>query len=498
MRGRFRFEPGEVISVYHASTPEPNTYSAIGYVPTESDISVTLSPGDNLVSVLPLRFGAVMASDLMTAIDSAVRVGGWNAVTQTTHWYPDSGDFLLPTCSPVHVEVSASSTWPPPRPMQGGGSESSESGSATGEEELFFLDADQDGFGDPSQSIAAVTPPQGYVANDDDCDDGDPSRHPGAREVCNEIDDDCDDLVDEIEAAVSDARGVACSTLLNPSETLQAGLSGPSDSITSIGLGYTVDLEELEPGSYGGSLSFVPMETAEYLVVSSGLGTLAIAELGGPAVASLETTGLSECALANMSVRVRLQQGTAYTVSLEAMLDGETVLTLERVTGTLFYEDADGDGHGVGEPVRACAAPPGFADRGEDCNDADASMHPGAEDVCDGLDNDCDGEVDHGQARATFFLDADGDGFGSGSTVEACVPPGGYVAVGGDCNDGNATIFPGSAEVCDGLDNDCDGQIDEGVGDTYFADVDGDGHGDPFDSTEACTPPAGYHYCDGN
>src|SRR5690606_3155792 len=53
------FEPGEVISVYHASTPEPNTYSAIGYVPTESDISVTLSPGDNLVSVLPLRFGAV-------------------------------------------------------------------------------------------------------------------------------------------------------------------------------------------------------------------------------------------------------------------------------------------------------------------------------------------------------------------------------------------------------------------------------------------------------
>ena len=66
--------------------------------------------------------------------------------------------------------------------------------------------------------------------------------------------------------------------------------------------------------------------------------------------------------------------------------------------------------------------------------------------------------------------DADGDGFGSED----------------DCNDSESVIFPGAEELCDGIDNDCDGEIDENVTTTYFADIDGDGFGDASVTTEAC------------
>ena len=82
--------------------------------------------------------------------------------------------------------------------------------------------------------------------------------------------------------------------------------------------------------------------------------------------------------------------------------------------------------------------------------------------ICDGIDNDCDGEIDENVQR-TFWLDGDGDGFGtSANPVLACTAPSGYVSNDGDCNDGNAAIFPGATELCDGIDNDCDGEVDEG------------------------------------
>jgi len=108
------FEVGEVLSVLHYKTPTPSTYTMVGYVPTESDVDIELLPGDNLVTSLPLRTGTMMASEMLEIVPAALRVGGWNPLTQTTHWYPDNGDFVLPRCSPIHVEVYAPSTWPPP------------------------------------------------------------------------------------------------------------------------------------------------------------------------------------------------------------------------------------------------------------------------------------------------------------------------------------------------------------------------------------------------
>ena len=78
---------------------------------------------------------------------------------------------------------------------------------------------------------------------------------------------------------------------------------------------------------------------------------------------------------------------------------------------------------------------------------------------------------------AIWYVDADGDGYGTGPAQSFCGNPGiGYATLGGDCNDGNAAINPGATEVCDGIDNDCDSQTDEGLTFlTYYPDLDGDG-----------------------
>lgn len=128
--------------------------------------------------------------------------------------------------------------------------------------------------------------------------------------------------------------------------------------------------------------------------------------------------------------------------------------------------DVDNDGY-LAPP---CPVVPGQAD----CNDADGTTHPGAAEELDGADDDCDGRIDNGTAA----WDADGDC--------VCVAPActGSVNVecqnvtGGDCNDADPQLFPGNAEVCDGLDNNCDQVPDEGLPVlSWWVDVDADGFG---------------------
>jgi len=109
-------EPGMVISVQHDTPPTPDEYTWVGLVPTENDASISLLPGDNLVTTLPLRFGPTMTSELLAMVPSATRIGEWDPATQTLIWHPDDGDWLLEPCSPIHVEVTEPSTWPPPAP----------------------------------------------------------------------------------------------------------------------------------------------------------------------------------------------------------------------------------------------------------------------------------------------------------------------------------------------------------------------------------------------
>lgn len=112
--------------------------------------------------------------------------------------------------------------------------------------------------------------------------------------------------------------------------------------------------------------------------------------------------------------------------------------------------------------------------------------------VCDGLDNDCDGQTDEGKL-STFYADEDEDGFGDPDTaVDVCTRPDGYVANGHDCDDDNAQVRPDTWERCDGIDNNCVDGVDEPTAvdvETWFADVDGDGFGDALSAQEACQAP---------
>lgn len=141
--------------------------------------------------------------------------------------------------------------------------------------------------------------------------------------------------------------------------------------------------------------------------------------------------------------------------------DCDGVVDEEWAVGCLMvYPDADGDGFGAGEEACVCKADSGWAWLQGDCDDTAAALHPGAEELCDGKDNNCVDGVDEA-------CDGDKDGYCTGAkqVVSPNCPKGAL-----DCDDWNSSVHPNGNEACDGVDNDCDGQVDE------ECDVDQDGY----------------------
>ena len=164
--------------------------------------------------------------------------------------------------------------------------------------------------------------------------------------------------------------------------------------------------------------------------------------------------------------------------------DGEVDEGVENI----FYLDQDGDGFGLSDDfIEACDAPEFYVPNDNDCDDEDATTYPSAIEICDAVDNNCNGEIDESYS-GIWYADIDGDGFGDLETETAgCQPDSSWVENGLDCDDLNGFLHPDAEEICDDIDNNCDGQIDEDLLQSYFLDLDSDGFGDPNLIVEACT-----------
>ncbi|MBN8610040.1 MAG: putative metal-binding motif-containing protein [Deltaproteobacteria bacterium] len=154
---------------------------------------------------------------------------------------------------------------------------------------------------------------------------------------------------------------------------------------------------------------------------------------------------------------------------------------------TLGGRDGDGDGFIDAQCCNGSVC-------GEDCNDAVRGASPEGSEVCNAIDDDCDGRIDEG-VLVVVYRDLDGDGHGDPSTAStACATSGGVSTLDDDCDDTSALRSPSLFEACDGIDNDCDGTPDPAdVPDvvSWYEDVDGDGFGDPARETRSCARPSG-------
>jgi len=166
------------------------------------------------------------------------------------------------------------------------------------------------------------------------------------------------------------------------------------------------------------------------------------------------------------------------------------------VVTPVWFADTDGDGYG--DPANwsfACQSPEGFVANEDDCDDGDSAVLPGAVEVCNGTDDNCDTEVDEG-VLSTYYADTDADGFGDDlNQVEGCSVPADYVVDNTDCDDGDPMVNPDAVEFCDLLDSDCDGITDDGDEVdilTWYRDFDSDTFGDPDTSDIDCDQPNGY------
>jgi hypothetical protein len=268
--------------------------------------------------------------------------------------------------------------------------------------DIFYADTDGDGFGDENNTIEICDLPEGYVASAYDCDDTRADVNPSGTELCDGADNDCDGTVDE------DADDA-------PTWYADGDGDGYGDERT------TTEACD-QPDGYVDNADDCDDEDDER----------------SPDIDEVCDGSDNNC---------------------DGHIDEDSA-----VDALTWYGDGDGDGYGNSAvSTQACEQPEDHVGNADDCDDTDDAINPAADETCDDADNDCDGDIDEAGAvdAPTWYADSDGDNFGDASTAtQACDMPSGHVSDSSDCDDSDDAINPRATELCDGVDNDCDGDVD--------------------------------------
>ncbi len=303
-------------------------------------------------------------------------------------------------------------------------------------------DSDRDGDGHVSSSCC------NGASCGDDCDDASGGVFPGVPDDCNAIDDDCDGTIDERptlrfyrdldgdEFGVTEDSVLACSA--PPGYAVLRGdcddtRRGVNPSAMEICNGRDDDCDgATDPGCACDVDDTMPCGVTD--VGRCAYGTMTCLSMGGsgsawgPCVGAIGP-GMEACGGEDEDCDGRMDESDA--------IDART-----------FYLDMDGDGAGrMTVRVVACTAPMGYSTRGDDCNDTDSNAFPGATEVCNLRDDDCDTRTDEGLTLEVNCLDRDGDGYHAGESCGMrCVGLSGYARMGGDCSDSAPRAYPGQRE----------------------------------------------------
>ncbi|MFZ5481915.1 MAG: putative metal-binding motif-containing protein, partial [Myxococcota bacterium] len=342
----------------------------------------------------------------------------------------------------------------------------------------WYGDGDGDGYGVDGVVTAACDAPPGFVADGGDCDDFTTTRSPVAEETCNDLDDDCDGETDEdaTDAPLwhADLDGDGFGDPASATAACEAPAGWVADG---------TDCDDLD-----GLVSPGAAETCNAADDDCDGETDEDAVDVPTWYADADADGFGDAVTSTLAC----EQPPGWVADPTDCDDTDASVG----SGTVYYADGDGDGFGdPAIPAANCAQPDGYVADARDCDDTTGSISPDDAEICDGLDNDCDGSTDTGAGDATaWFADADLDGFGDAATsTDACDAPAGFVADDTDCDDADALAYPSAPELCDGLDNDCDAAIDDDtVTVTWYADADGDTYGDPATTTDSCAVVSGY------
>lgn len=344
---------------------------------------------------------------------------------------------------------------------------------------LWFPDADLDGFGVAIGAVNSCQQPSGYVDNDDDIDDTDATRYPGATESCDGLDNDGDGGIDESGAIGEstyflDADGDG----FGDSNLSLVACDAPATYVSN-----DQDCDDSQPDIFPEAPEPNCADPIDYNCD------------GSVAYADADLDGFAACADCNDADAAQNPAGIEVCNEIDDDCDHSID---EGATDTLIcYNDLDADSFGAGVALTACEQPSGAVPNATDCDDTDAAVAPSADEFCNGADDNCDGAIDDNPIDGnTTWTDSDGDSYGDpDSATSGCDPLSTGVANGDDCNDTDEWVFPGAPESCNDYDDDCDAEIDEAgsqAESTFYADHDSDGFGEAATTVSACAAPAGW------